>query len=131
MTDDLDPDPLRSQSRTAKSAELEAQLQVVQTESAVFKATSEQMKEQLKAQEVELERVRKDAEAEREREKEERSKAAQAASVAQEKAEAEIVKLRQESAEAVKEAAELRGKVATMQIQIDVMLSAFTDPQTR
>jgi chromosome segregation ATPase len=89
----------RIEALTAKVAELETGLQKAETEKAALKATAEQLRHQVKSQEAELERVHKDAEAERMRHQEELSNATASASVAQDKANAEIKDLRDQFAE--------------------------------
>lgn len=87
------------ESLSAKIAELEKALHQSENEKAALKATSEQLRHQVKSQESELERVHKDAESERKRHQEEMAKATASASAAQDKANMLIEQLRQQGAE--------------------------------
>lgn len=97
-------DNKRIESLTEKVAALEASLQKSENEKAGFKATADQLAQQVKSQEAELERVHKDLEAERKQHL-----------TAQEKTTA-----------AVKESAELRGQVEAMKAQNSELLSRLT-----
>lgn len=85
----------RIDSLSAKIADLEKALHQSENEKAALKATTEQLRHQVKSQESELERVHKDAESERKRHQEEVT----TASAAQDKANTQIEQLRQQVAD--------------------------------
>jgi len=169
-------DASRIESLAAKITELEKVLHQAENDKAALKATSEQLRHQVKSQESELERVHKDADSERKRHQDEMSKASTAAVAAQDKANTQIEQLRQQLAEmqnklekaerdgreadlkskeassrtdkadeqarkfeqeaaqarsekevAIKDAAELRGKVAALETQNADLLSRLSD----
>ncbi len=91
----------RIEALTAKVAELEASLQKAETERAVLKATVEQVQQQVKLQEAELERVHREATSRADKADERAQKAEQSA-------------------------AELRGKADTLKAQNDELLSRLT-----
>jgi chromosome segregation ATPase len=92
-------DASRMDSLAANIAELEKALHQSENEKAALKATSEQLRHQVKSQESELERLHKDAESERKRHDLELSKASAAASAAQDKANTQIEQLRQQASD--------------------------------
>lgn len=92
-------DASRIDSLSAKIAELEKALHQSENEKAALKATSEQLRHQVKSQDSELERLHKDAESERKRHDQEMSKASASASAAQDKANTQIEQLRQQVAD--------------------------------
>lgn len=92
-------DASRIDSLLAKIAELEKALHQSENENAALKATSEQLRHQVKSQDSELERLHKDAESERKRHDQEMSKASASASAAQDKANTQIEQLRQQVAD--------------------------------
>ena len=92
-------DANRIDTLSAKIAELEKALHQSENDKAALKATSEQLRHQVKSQESELERLHKDAESERKRHDQEMSKASASASAAQDKANAQIEQLRQQASE--------------------------------
>jgi chromosome segregation ATPase len=94
-----DADTSRMDSLSAKIAELEKALHQSENEKAALKATSEQLRHQVKSQESELERLHKDTDSERKRHDQEMSKASATASAAQDKANTQIEQLRQQAAE--------------------------------
>jgi hypothetical protein len=102
----------RIETLTAKVAELEAILHKADNEKSASKATIEQLRHQVKSQEAELERVHKDTEAERKRHDERVQKSEQESALA-----------RKERENAIKEAAELRGRSDTLQAQNNELLS--------
>lgn len=179
LESESEADAGRIEAFTAKVAELESSLHKAENEKSVFKATMEQLRHQVKSQETELERVHKDAEAERKRHQEEVAKVSAAGAAAQEKANAQIERLRQQlgdvqsglektqreldeaklaareatsradkaekdgqkaeeelvgarkdKEQAVREAAELRGKAGTLDAQNKDLLSRLTERET-
>jgi chromosome segregation ATPase len=89
-------DASRIDALSAKIAELEKALHQAENENAALKATSEQLRHQVKSQQSELDRVHKDADSERKRHQEEMAKATASASAAQDKAITQIEQLRQQ-----------------------------------
>jgi chromosome segregation ATPase len=81
-------------------AELEAALQKSQTESAAYKATGEQLQQQVKSQEAELERLHGDMDKERANRQQEIQRISTAAEQAQTKAAEQIERLNRAVAEA-------------------------------
>ena len=81
-------------------AGLEAALQKSQTESAAYRATGEQLQQQVKSQEAELERLHGDIDKERENRQQEIQRLNSAAEAAQEKASQQIEGLKNTVAEA-------------------------------
>jgi chromosome segregation ATPase len=100
LESESEADAGRIEAFTAKVAELESSLHKAENEKSALKATTEQLRQQVKSQEAELERVHKDSDAERKRHQEELSKAAASAASAQEKANADIQGLREQLAQA-------------------------------
>lgn len=99
MEAESEADASSIESLSAKIAELEKALHQSENEKAALKATSEQLRHQVKSQESELERVHKDAESERKRHQDEVTKTNASASAAQDKANTLIEQLRQQVAE--------------------------------
>ncbi len=96
LESEREADAGRIEAFTAKVSELESSLHKAENEKSALKATTEQLRHQVKSQEAELERVHKDAEAERKRHQEEVAKVSAAAAAAQEAASAQIEGLRQQ-----------------------------------
>lgn len=94
-------DAQRMEALSAKVAELEKALHQVESERAALTATTEELRQQVRAQEVEVARLHKESEAERKRHQDERK----------------------EREEALKEAAQLRGSIETLQSQNKELLS--------
>lgn len=92
-------DATKLESMAAKIAELEKTLHQSENDKAALKATAEQLRQQVRSQESELERVHKDAESERKRHQEETARTVASATEAQNKANAQIEQLRQQLTE--------------------------------
>ncbi len=102
-------DATRIDSLSAKIAELEKALHQSENERAALKATSEQLQHQVKAQESEIARAHKETESERKRHQE------------------ELTEARKDKDAAIKEAAELRGKAATLEAQNKDLLTRLSE----
>lgn len=94
----------------ARVAEVELALTAVGNDKAALKATVEQLRQQVKAQEAELERVHKDGEAERKRHHD------------------ELMRLSTEREAVIKEAAELKGQVQALKEQSKELMAKLASP---
>jgi chromosome segregation ATPase len=113
-------------------AELEAALQKSQTESAAFRATGEQLRQQVKSQEVELERLHGDIDKERTNRQQEIQRISAAAEAAQAKAAEQIESLSRTVAEVQANAQKLENDKGEAQRQLEKMEAASkTDREER
>lgn len=113
-------------------AELEATLQKSQTESAAFRATGEQLRQQVKSQETELERLHRDIDKERTNRQQEIQRISTAAEAAQAKAAAQIESLSRTVAEAQASAQKLENEKGEAQRQLEkVEAASKTDREER
>lgn len=113
-------------------AELEAALQKSQTESAAFRATGEQLRQQVKSQEVELERLHGDIDKERTNRQQEIQRISAAAEAAQAKAAEQIESLSRTVAEVQANAQKLENEKGEAQRQLEKMEAASkTDREER
>lgn len=110
--------------------ELEAALQKSQTESAAYRATGEQLQQQVKSQEAELERLHGELDKERVNRQQEIERISAAAEAAQGEAQRQLAKVeaasktdREERDAAIKEASELRGLSDALKTQNAELLS--------
>lgn len=122
MESESEADAARIEALTVKVAELEIGLQKAETEKASLRATTEQLRHQVKSQEAELERVHKEADAARNRHQDEIEKISTRASAAQDKANTQIDSLQKqlenlqrnlEKTERERDAATLKAQEAT------------------
>ena len=113
-------------------AELEAALQKSQTESAAFRATGEQLRQQVKSQEAELERLHGDIDKERANRQQEIQRISAAAEAAQGKAAEQIESLSRTVAEAQAVAQKLENEKGEAQRQLTkVEAASKTDREER
>lgn len=111
-------------------AELEAALQKSQTESAAYRATGEQLQQQVKSQDAELERLHGELDKERANRQQEIERITAAAEAAQGEAQRQLAKVeaasktdREERDAAIKEASQLRGLSDALKTQNAELLS--------
>jgi predicted nucleic acid-binding Zn-ribbon protein len=95
MEEQADTDTAKIESLSARVAELEVALHKSENEKAALNATTEQLRQRVKSQEAELERVHKESDSERRRQQEELDKTRTAAAAAQETAAKQIADLKQ------------------------------------